>query len=562
VTTHLVEPKDLAAVASVRYALALVEQAPVKDLVLGKRLDRSGRAVEARFQHTPEPLLAAWRIARLLDRATDPGDVVVMSDHLGLGGIFALDQAAADPGQKRRLWTVAGDSAFLELRLVAKTHHGLPMPLDSQVDWDIAQYQWSERVLATSPRAVAELARIGVEADLVGEAEPGGEVSTPDPGLIWAPGPVSRRNQTGEVLRAATSVPAATIMVTIQDREDGIWSGTSWEALRHSREVLGDRVSRESEPPERPTVVVLGDPFAVPEPSVTRLRDEGVPVIVPEGGVASVMWPDAPTWLEADDLARTITGRRLHRERVPINAMVETGGGTEGSSARDLQVSVTIPIFRDVRFLDECVQSILAQDLAPIEILLVDDGSQSDEVDRALAELSEQDRRIRTLGSEHRGVCATRNLAMQEMEGDCLLMVDSDDVLLPTFLSRCAEVLRSHDDIWAVATWTEFFGAYEAIEAKPPFDARVGMRENPIISTSALVDMRVRDAGIRFAPDLAFLYCEDWHFWSQIVAAGGRFGLVPEPLARHRVHSSSGGYLRTELAHAVGRSRAIEPLLR
>jgi hypothetical protein len=72
--------------------------------------------------------------------------------------------------------------------------------------------------------------------------------------------------------------------------------------------------------------------------------------------------------------------------------------------------------------------------------------------------------------------------------------------------------------------------------------------------------MAVRDKGIRFAEDLAFLYCEDWHFWSQIVAAGGRFGLVPEPLARHRVHPSSGGYLRTELAHAIGRSRATEPL--
>jgi len=74
--------------------------------------------------------------------------------------------------------------------------------------------------------------------------------------------------------------------------------------------------------------------------------------------------------------------------------------------------------------------------------------------------------------------------------------------------------------------------------------------------------MKIREAGVRFAPDLAFIFCEDWHFWSQITAAGGRFGLVPEPLARHRVHISSGGFLRTEVAHTAGKSRAIEPLLR
>ena len=148
------------------------------------------------------------------------------------------------------------------------------------------------------------------------------------------------------------------------------------------------------------------------------------------------------------------------------------------------------------------------------------------------------------------------------MTGDSFLFVDSDDVLASTFLSSCARSLSEDGTLWAVATWTEFFGAYEGIEAKPPFDARVGLRENPIISTAALVDMGAREAGIRFEPDLAFVFCEDWHFWSQIIAAGGRFGLVPEPLARHRVHETSGGNLRTELAYALGKSRATEPLTR
>jgi hypothetical protein len=121
--------------------------------------------------------------------------------------------------------------------------------------------------------------------------------------------------------------------------------------------------------------------------------------------------------------------------------------------------------------------------------------------------------------------------------------------------------LRQDRWLWAVASWTEFFGDYEGIEAKPPFDRRVGLRKNPIVSTAALVDMSVCDAGIRFAPDLAFPFCEDWHVWSQIIAAGARMGLVPEPFVRHRVHPASGGFRRTELAHRIGKARALEPLL-
>jgi GT2 family glycosyltransferase len=147
------------------------------------------------------------------------------------------------------------------------------------------------------------------------------------------------------------------------------------------------------------------------------------------------------------------------------------------------------------------------------------------------------------------------------MTGDAFLLVDQDDVLDPDFIRHTSRALRQDDSLWAVAVWTEFFGEYEGIEAKPPFDRRTAIPENPIISTAALVDTAVRDRGVSFLPDLAFLYCEDWNYWSQIIAAGGRMGLVPEPLVRHRVHSASGGYQRTELAHTIGRARAIEPLL-
>lgn len=555
---HLVVPSDaraarnLEAVAQARYGDDLSRLT-----LYGIALDPASERDLQEFEHTPEPLLDSWVAHRKLMAATSPGDTVVMSDWRGLGGVFALTQWSLPEDRRRTVVTVAADSACLTMLHVAGTIDDLPMPLASQIDWEVTQYTWSHEVLTPSPLALDLLAGIGVEHGSLVAPEP--EASSPVTGssLVWAPDPVSRRSRTGDVLRAVTSVPGAQAVVSTVDEDDGVWTGTTWDALRHVRAVLDSRVSR-GDAPDRPSVIVIGDPFSVPDPEVSRMVAEGVPVVVPAGSAAAERWPGAPAWSDSDGVAAALQGETKAspaRQERPASHRSPSPG-------RASRISVGIPVFRDVRFLAECLDSVLAQEAEPAEIVIVDDGSESPEVDSALEEAARRDPRVKVIRAEHRGVCVARNAALEAMTGDAFLFVDSDDVLDPAFLARCQEMLRSDDRLMAVATWTRFFGAYEGIEAKPPFDARVGARENPIVSTAALVDMRARDLGIRFAPELAFLYCEDWHLWSQIVAAGGRFGLVPEPLVGHRVHPSSGGFLRTELAQAIGRARATAPLRR
>ena len=554
--------------ATLRYVIDLLNEGGMSFVELAatdsslSRTDRSARRIESQFAHTPEPLITAWRKSRNLQAKTKPGDLILMSDRSGLGGIFTLNQLADDESERRRVWTIAADSKYLELRLTAEAHSGLPMPLESVIDWEITQYRFSDRVLATSQKAVDMVADLGVDAELIGSSEAAAPHGAPSSEDIWVPEPVSRRARTGDILRATASMDNATVTVSTSDAEDGIWTGTTWEALRHSRAVLADRIRRADQPNTTPTAIVLGDPFSPPDSATSTLRDAGVPAVVPTGSVSAILWPDATTWTGASDLAQALNGQ----PRDPATTNLLSARPTESGAAiadlsRATRVSVGIPVFRDVSYLDECLESILTQDQEPTEVLIVDDGSRSTEVQEKLSAWEQRDSRIRLLQTPHRGVCVARNAALDAMTGDSFVLVDSDDILMPSFIERCANVLRSRSDLWAVATWTEFFGAYEGIEAKPPFSRRVGLRENPIISTTVLLDMAVRDQGIRFAPDLAFLFCEDWHLWSQVAAAGGKFGLVPEALAKHRVHETSGGYLRTDLAHAVGKTRATEPIM-
>ena len=528
---------------------------------LPRRMGRSLRQAGKRFAHTPAPLIESWRVAQHLTAATEPRDVIVIGDDAGVGGVLALTESAKPSDQRRQVWTVAGDGLTLRTAQIAGTVGGLDMPEASQIDWEIVQYRFAAEVLATSQLAVEILTAFGVDGHLVTEAFPAVTRSGPDGGELWVPGTVSRANRSGVVMRAAASLPHTRLVVSTRDAPDHIWSGSTWEALRGVRSVLGDRLRRGDRPTGRPSAVVVGDPLSPPDEVTATWRDSGVPLLVPDGSVAAAMWPEAMIWETADELAALMAGKE-GRQSAPSDVWTGPSEPDLSDESRARRVSVGVPVFGDVAFLDECLASIVAQDQPAHEVLLIDDGSNSVRVAKALESwAAAEPGLLRTLTQANRGVCVARNSMIDAMTGDAFLLVDQDDVLDPRFISRTAESLRQDASLWAVATWTEFFGEYEGIEAKPPFDRRVGLRENPIVSTGVLVDIKVRDLGVRFAPDLAFLFCEDWHLWSQIVAAGGQMGLVPEPLIRHRVHPASGGFQRTELAQRVGRARAVEPLM-
>jgi GT2 family glycosyltransferase len=442
------------------------------------------------------------------------------------------------------------------------------MPDASEIDWELVQYRCADRIVATSDLAAELLGDLGVDATVVRGDAPAAKQGQHRPAhRIYALGPVSRRNRSGDVLRSVASVDDASVVVSEDDTPDIVWTGTTWEANRAIRRILGERVTRSDRVPADTDLVVVGDPLMPPNSVLERVRASGVPIAARAQSVVATRWPDVRTWMSTDDLVEVIsgaTGAIGAQTSLPHTGALLGGRGRMDdrfpAEARARRVSVGIPAFGVPTHLDECVASVLAQTEPVHEVLIIDDGSRSRELDRALDRWQSCDERIVILRQANRGVCVARNTMLDAMRGDAFLLVDQDDVLDPSFIAATATALRADEGLAAAAAWTEFFGEYSAIEAKPPFDRRIAARENPIVSTAALVDMSVRDHGVRFEPDLAFLYCEDWNFWSQIVATGGRIGLVPAPLVKHRVHRASGGFQRTDVALRIGTARALAPL--
>ena len=106
-------------------------------------------------------------------------------------------------------------------------------------------------------------------------------------------------------------------------------------------------------------------------------------------------------------------------------------------------VSVIVPVYDSKQYLQECVQSVLAQSFVRFELLLIDDGSSDGS--RAICEgMRKADARVRYLQKEHRGVAAARNAGIKAAKGTYLFFLDSDDVIHPQLLETLFQLLESH----------------------------------------------------------------------------------------------------------------------
>ena len=105
-------------------------------------------------------------------------------------------------------------------------------------------------------------------------------------------------------------------------------------------------------------------------------------------------------------------------------------------------VSVIIPFYNRVSLCVESVNSVLAQTCQNFEILLVDDGSTEDIT--VLKEIAAKDNRIYLLSQEHSGAAAARNFAIDQVKGEYVAFLDSDDLWKPEKLAVQLKFMMKH----------------------------------------------------------------------------------------------------------------------
>lgn len=138
-----------------------------------------------------------------------------------------------------------------------------------------------------------------------------------------------------------------------------------------------------------------------------------------------------------------------------VKAVIETIGAidktTTLSDALAPKVSIVMPVHNGALYLEEALNSILAQTLSDFEFLIVDDGS-TDATPDLLKEYACRDSRIRVLRNDmNTGIAAALNLGFGEARGRYVARMDCDDISAPERLERQARFLDNNPDFVFVA---------------------------------------------------------------------------------------------------------------
>lgn len=100
-----------------------------------------------------------------------------------------------------------------------------------------------------------------------------------------------------------------------------------------------------------------------------------------------------------------------------------------------LKVSVIVPVYNAEKYLGECVDSILAQTLRDIEVILVDDGS-TDTSSSICDAYAEKDSRVQVIHKANGRAASARNAGLKIAQGEYIAFVDSDDWIAPEMYEK------------------------------------------------------------------------------------------------------------------------------
>lgn len=109
-----------------------------------------------------------------------------------------------------------------------------------------------------------------------------------------------------------------------------------------------------------------------------------------------------------------------------------------------LKISIIVPVYNVEKYLPRCIDSILAQTFTDFELLLIDDGS-PDNSGKICDEYAKSDKRIRVFHKENGGVSSARNLGLDNVKGEWIAFVDSDDTVSRLYLQNMANVIMDED---------------------------------------------------------------------------------------------------------------------
>jgi glycosyltransferase involved in cell wall biosynthesis len=206
-------------------------------------------------------------------------------------------------------------------------------------------------------------------------------------------------------------------------------------------------------------------------------------------------------------------------------------------------VTVVIPAFNASRYILQAVQSVLAQSLEELEVIVVDDGSTDDTVAR-LSEVS--DPRLRVLSDTNHGPAYARNLGCRAARASrYVAFLDADDWWDRDKLLKQTGYLEANPELVAAGCFMRYVSSFGKVLGetgqvlKPADLGRVAAAELfPFPMSSLVVERTALARAGHFDETFRYAGSEDLDFVSRL-ASQGPLQCLPAVLGSYRVHPES-----------------------
>ncbi len=223
-------------------------------------------------------------------------------------------------------------------------------------------------------------------------------------------------------------------------------------------------------------------------------------------------------------------------------------------------VSVLLASHNDARFLGEAVDSVLAQSLGDLELIVVDDASEE-------TVGGFEDVRVTVLRNEARlGLAASLNRALDHASGKYVARLDSDDVARADRIERQVARIETEPRVAVVGSAVVDLdedgrrGRTHVMPAGARPLRWLSLFSSPFFHPTVLVDReQLERNGLRYDPE--FLESEDYDLWTRLFAFADGDNL-PEPLVLKRVHAGQASQLRRDVQESFRRRVARREIAR
>lgn len=201
-------------------------------------------------------------------------------------------------------------------------------------------------------------------------------------------------------------------------------------------------------------------------------------------------------------------------------------------------VSVVIPCFNNARYVGSAIESVLDQDVAGVEVIVVDDGSRDGSADRV--EAFEQ---VLLLRQDNLGSGAARNRGTAAATGEFLAFLDSDDLWAPGKLRAQLDLIAQPEVDIVYSRIEEFVTDDLTDEEAAHLTARPG-RPAVLLPSTVLMRRTIAHMLGGFESGTGASESIDWAL--RVHEAGLVTACAPDALVYRRIHSTNTSRVQRE----------------